>query len=283
MPAYLCATCGVQFAPSERPPARCPVCTDERQFVGWGGQRWSSLDAMRGEGYANSLEPFDDEPQLSGVACTPSFGIGQRALIVQTGAGNLLWDCVPFVAGVPPIDRQFERELDAIGGIDAIAVSHPHFYSTMIEWAQSFDVPIHIHADDAAWLMREDAHVALWSGEHKALFGGLTLHRLGGHFSGGQVVHWTGGAGGQGALLAGDIIQVAQDRDWVSFMYSYPNLIPLPADKVLAINARVQRLAFERLYGAWSDRNVIGDARAKVERSARRYVAALEGRFAPGR
>jgi hypothetical protein len=36
-------------------------------------------------------------------------------------------------------------------------------------------------------------------------------------------------ADGAGALFSGDIIQVVPDRRWVSFMYSYPNLIPLSA------------------------------------------------------
>ena len=44
----ICVTCGVQFAASEPPPEVCPVCADERQFVGWAGQRWTTLEALRG-------------------------------------------------------------------------------------------------------------------------------------------------------------------------------------------------------------------------------------------
>ncbi|MCQ5304646.1 hypothetical protein NE559_22075, partial [Bacillus licheniformis] len=61
---------------------------------------------------------------------------------------------------------------------------------------------------------------------------GLTLHWLGGHFKGGAVCHCAYGNAGKGILLSGDIIQVVLDRRWVSFMYSYPNLIRLPAGKV---------------------------------------------------
>ena len=89
-----------------------------------------------------------------------------------------------------------------------------------------------------------------------ALGHGLTLIRCGGHFAGAQVLHWAGGADGRGALLAGDILQVVQDRRYVSFMYSYPNFIPLPAATVRRIVALLEPYAFERIYGAWLARVV---------------------------
>lgn len=52
-------------------------------------------------------------------------------------------------------------------------------------------------------------------------------------------------------ILSGDILQVVQDRRWVSFMYSYPNLIPLPNSKVRRIVAAVEPFEFDRIYGAW--------------------------------
>jgi len=83
-------------------------------------------------------------------------------------------------------------------------------------------------------------------------------------------------AGGKGALLTGDIIQVIPDRHFVSFMYSYPNLIPLPAAKVGRMAARVHELEFDRIYGAWWDRLIPTGAKGIVERSAQRYQRALE-------
>jgi hypothetical protein len=76
-------------------------------------------------------------------------------------------------------------------------------------------------------------------------------------------------------LLSGDVVYVVSDRDWVSFMWSYPNLTPLPAAEVERIPALVDGLEFERLYGAWWDSVVDHDAKAKVVRSAARYVDAL--------
>jgi hypothetical protein len=124
--------------------------------------------------------------------------------------------------------------------------------------------------------MRPSGRIHFWAGERYHLRDGITLHRLGGHFAGGTVLHWQQGAEGRGVLLAGDIIQVVSDRRWVSFMYSYPNLIPLPAAEVQRIRDRVEPLAFERLYGAWWERVVAQDAHQAVLRSAERYIQALD-------
>ena len=99
--------------------------------------------------------------------------------------------------------------------------------------------------------------------------------KTGGHFDGFQVLHWPAGAGGKGVLLSGDQPYVCQDRRWVSFMWSYPNLIPLPAAEIERIRAIVESLEFDRIYGAWWDRVIDADAKAKVVRSARRYVDAI--------
>ena len=59
-------------------------------------------------------------------------------------------------------------------------------------------------------------------------------------------------------------------------MWSYPNLIPLPAARGAAHPRRgLEPLAFDRIYGAWWHTVVREDAHAKVLRSADRYLAAL--------
>ena len=123
--------------------------------------------------------------------------------------------------------------VEALGGLAGIAISHPHYYTTMVEWSRAFGgVPIWLHEDEREWVMRPDPAVRFWRGETQALGDGLTLLRLGGHFQGAQVLHWAGGADGKGVVLAGDVLQVVQDRRFVSFMYSYPNYTPLPAATV---------------------------------------------------
>jgi glyoxylase-like metal-dependent hydrolase (beta-lactamase superfamily II) len=142
----------------------------------------------------------------------------------------------------------------------------------MVEWARAFDAPVHLHAADRQWVMRPDERIDFWDGERRELGAGLTLLRLGGHFEGGAVLHWAAG----NALLSGDIVQVVQDRRWVSFMYSYPNLIPLPAAAVERIVAALEPFDFDRIYGAWWGRVVAADGKAVVRRSAERYLRAID-------
>jgi hypothetical protein len=128
-----------------------------------------------------------------------------------------------------------------------------------------------LHADDAEWIMRPDPAIELWEGETRELGDGLTLIRCGGHFPGGTVLH------SGHMLLAGDIVQVIPDRRHVGFMYSYPNLIPLPEAEVGRIAAALAPYEFDQIYGAWWGRIVRRDGRAVVERSAERYARALRG------
>jgi glyoxylase-like metal-dependent hydrolase (beta-lactamase superfamily II) len=123
--------------------------------------------------------------------------------------------------------------------------------------------------------MRPDPTFVFWEGAAFPLMDGLTLIRCGGHFPGSTVLHWQAGADGKGALLTGDTMQVAQDRRFVSFMYSYPNMIPLNAKKVQRIVEAVEPYAFDRLYGGWWDLIVKSDAKAAVKRSAERYIRAI--------
>jgi hypothetical protein len=104
------------------------------------------------------------------------------------------------------------------------------------------------------------------------LWDDLTLINCGGHFEGGTVLHWPAGANGKGALLTGDIIQVGQDRRYVSFMRSYPNLIPLGATAVGHILKTIEPFPFDQIYGAWWKANVLSDAKAAVRSSAERYL-----------
>jgi glyoxylase-like metal-dependent hydrolase (beta-lactamase superfamily II) len=264
MPAWICETCGAQFPESGAPPAHCPVCEDDRQYVGRSGQRWTTLDELRP---GRRAEIREEDPGLLGIGCEPEFAIGQRALLVE----GLLWDCAPLLDGMA-------EAVEARGGLRAIAICHPHFQSTAVEWSRALGgVPVYVHADDREWVMRPDACWEFWEGEELGLGGGLTLVRLGGHFAGGQVLHWAAGADGRGALLTGDIVTVVADRRWVSFMYSYPNLIPLSAATIRRIAAKLEPYAFERIYGGWWGRVVEADAKGAVRRSAERYVRALAG------
>jgi glyoxylase-like metal-dependent hydrolase (beta-lactamase superfamily II) len=172
-------------------------------------------------------------------------------------------------------------EIERRGGLAAIAISHPHYYSGMADWAARFDCPVLLHAADEQWITRPDPAIELWDGETREVGDGLTLVRCGGHFAGGTVLHYRDGADGSGALLSGDIVQVIPDRTHVGFMYSYPNLIPLPEASVQHIVDTLEPYEFEVIYGAWWERLVRRDAKAIVRRSADRYSRALRGELAP--
>ena len=265
MTHYICATCGVQFAASDQPPQACPICEDERQYVGWGGQRWTTLDELR---RAHKTVVREEGPGLVGLGTEPGFAIGQRALLAPTAEGNVMWDCITV------IDDEGVAAVKARGGLRAIAVSHPHYFSSIVEWSHAFGgVPVYLHAGLKPWVMRPDPVIQFWEGETLTLAEGVTLIHAGIHFDGGTVLHWADGAAGRGALLTGDIFTVVQDRRWVSFMYSYPNLIPERPAVIREALRRVEPYAFDHIYGAWWDRKVIGDAKGAVWRSAERYLA----------
>jgi hypothetical protein len=264
--AFICTTCGTQYPPSETPPAGCTICQDERQYVNLLGQAWTTLEAMR-RTHFNAFRRH--EPGLIGIGTTPGFAIAQRALLLRTPQGNVLWDCISF------IDDATVEIVRALGGIAAIAISHPHYYSSMIEWSQAFgNAPIHLHEAERRWVMRPESAVNFWSGESKVLLPGLTLLRCPGHFAGAQVLHWADGADGKGALLSGDIVQVGPDKK-VSFMRSYPDLIPLDVGSVRHIADVLEPWPFEPIYGAWWERVIPSGGKPALAYSVQRYIRAI--------
>src|SRR5271169_4401949 len=122
--AFICVTCGTQYAPSEAPPAACAICDEERQYIPPSGQAWTTLAKLR----VTHMATFRREAELIGIGTSPAFGIGQRALLVRTAGGNVLWDCIGL------IDDAMVEIIKSLGGLDAIAISHPHYYTTMVEW-----------------------------------------------------------------------------------------------------------------------------------------------------
>jgi hypothetical protein len=268
MPNYICTTCGVEYGLTLQPPARCLICEDERQYVNWEGQSWTTIEELR-KGHHNTIKP--GEPGLYEIGTQPGFAIGQRALLIQAQGGNILWDCTCLV------DRSIKNEINALGGISAIAISHPHFYSTMIEWSHEFDgIPIYIHTADGQWVMYPDPAIHYWNGEKYALGLGLTLVRVGGHFEGSTILHWEAGAESRGVIMTGDMPQVVSDRRYVSFMRSYPNLIPVNAAAVRHVEEVLDPLQFDRLYGGWFDRVILQDAKISIRQSAERYLRSIQ-------
>lgn len=267
MNAFICVACGTQYPQSAAPPVTCAICTDERQYIPTSGQAWTTLERLR-HTYSNKFRSLAEG--LMTIETTPALGIGQRAILVRTSAGNVLWDCLAL------IDDATIDILAGLGGVTAIAISHPHYYTTMIEWSRVLGgVPIHLHADDRQWVMRPDPAVQFWEGDTRKLGPDLTLIRIGGHFAGGTVLHWADWSEGRGVLLSGDILQVVPSGH-VSFMWSYPNLIPLSAARVKRMADTIAPFAFDAVYGSFSGRNQINsNGKQVVADSVARYVARI--------
>jgi len=253
-------------------PASCAICADERQFVGvggHGGQRWTTMAELT-EGHHNDVA--EEEPGLVGIVTRPRVGIGQRVLLVRTPVGNLLWNCLSLV------DDATVEVLDDLGGVAAIALSHPHFYGACVEWSERFGgAPIFIHEDDAGWAQRPSGAYRFWAGEEVEPVTGLRLLRLGGHFPGSSAVLWPAGAGGRGALLSSDTVQGVPDRRFVSVIWSYPNHVPVDAGTLDAIAGRLEGLAFDRIYGAFPGNVVRTGGKEAITRSFARYRRHLGG------
>ena len=269
MQSYICTTCGVAHAPSDAPPDLCRICGEERQYVNPAGQAWTTHAALLAD-HRNDIRPL--EANLLGIGTSPAVAIGQRALFVTGAAGGVLWDCTALCS-----DSAVEA-IAAQGGIRAIAISHPHFYSNMIGWSERLGgVPVYLHEADREWVMHPHRNITHWSGETLDLGGGITLIRCGGHFAGSTVLHWAGGGAGKGALFTADTIMVTPDPHWMSFMYSYPISIPVNATTVRRIVDTVEPFVFDRMYGGWWDRVCAENAKARLHASAERYIAAISG------
>ena len=268
MTVWVCRTCAVEQPDTDRPATACPVCQDDRQYVPPTGQRWTTLAELAEAGHRGTVAEV--EPGLQGVTVSPAVGIGQRALLVQTPRGNLLWD--------PPgyVDDDLEAAVRAVGGVAAVASSHPHMFGAQVEWGRRFDAPVLVQAADRRWVQREDPRIEGW-GDLVEVLPGVTLHRVGGHFPGSAVARFVG-ADGRGVLLTGDSVAATPDGRWVSFMRSFPNLVPLSAAVVRRVADRLLALDFDRVYDNVGGR-VLDEAHTWVERSAERYVGWVRGDF----
>lgn len=260
----LCKACGTSYDCGQGHVERCKICEDERQYVPVSGQAWMDFDELT---RSHSNKWRQHAAKLFSLKTVPSFAINQRAFLLVTPAGNVLWDCI---ANLDPATKCL---VSALGGVNAIAISHPHYYTTMQDWAETFNAPIYLHSDDRAWIMRDSPYIHLWKGDTYALLPGIRLLRLGGHFAGGTVLHWEEG---EGTILAGDILQITPGANAVSFMWSYPNMLPLAAETVARILQRLTTVKFARMYGAFEGQDITNNASEIVQCSGAKYITCLK-------
>lgn len=121
-----CKACGTQFDVENRSLLRsCRICDDPRQFVPRTGQAFTTLGELRRTGYKNKWEMLDGDDRFWSIWTEPKFAIGQRAILIRTPHGNILWDCITL------IDGETVEWINSLGGLGAIVISHPHYYTTV--------------------------------------------------------------------------------------------------------------------------------------------------------
>jgi glyoxylase-like metal-dependent hydrolase (beta-lactamase superfamily II) len=267
MECHICTQCGTQYSEAEHPPETCRICNDERQFVNPQGQQWTTHVRLK-RTHRNTVHI--QGVGVTGIGVEPLVGIGQRALLISGVDGNVLWDCVPV------LDDGLAELIRAAGGLRAIAISHPHFHTSMVDWAHAFGCPVYIHAGDRPWVMRPDPSVRFWEEETLKLSSGMTLIHCGGHFPGSAILHHNRDGG---EIFTGDTFHVNPDRRTVGWMYSFPNYIPVSAATVWRVVRAVEPFEFRHIYGQWWDAVIADDGKDCVRRSAERYVAVTEGKY----
>ncbi|MGG5210072.1 hypothetical protein ACQWU4_14165 [Chryseobacterium sp. MIQD13] len=256
----MCTECGTQY-PDSYTGNVCIICADERQSVPQSGQSWTTHDKLL-ENHSVKIKKINDN--LYEFTVNPRFSIGQRALFVISEHGNLMWDCIPL------IDEGVIEFIKSKGGLKTIALSHPHYYSIMRMWAETFDCKILIHENDKEWVVNRGNSVEYWSGEELELWDTLKLHNIGGHFDGSSIIEipWMSE---NGTLLIGDTMYLSPSMKHFAIMRSYPNRIPLPLSEIKKIENRFENIRFDTIYGFYSYQNVEKNAKEILKDSISKY------------
>ena len=245
---------------------------DPRQYVPAQGQTWTSRSQLSAQGYKNTFTPLDpdsEDPHIFSITTTPKFAIGQRAILIKTPShGNVLWDCLTL------LDDETIKWINDQGGLKAIVISHPHYYTTHLTWGHEFGCPVYVSGLDKEWLQRED----VWGirrflfSEPKEIVPGITAITTGGHFPGSLVLHTdascepSSSAPGQekkdqGRLFIADTLVTVPSALYpksrpegttsYGFFWSIPNMIPLSPESMRGIWRALEGWEFGSTHGAF--------------------------------
>ncbi|GAS90945.1 predicted protein [Mycolicibacterium brisbanense] len=226
---------------------------------------WTTLEALAAQ--PHHTEYADHGRGVHSLRRVPRFAIGHRSFLVQTAHGNLLWDAPSY------LDDDVVALVRRLGGVAAIAASHPHMFGAQLSWSRAFDrVPVYVNALDQEWLPQQDLLIELWHDEVEPVPGVRLVH-VGGHMRGSSVAITA-----DGTLLAGDTISGGLARDWVSFQRSFPKNIPLSAAVVQRIVTRLDAYDYDRLYTLGGD-EIDSAAKDVVHRSAETHIRWVSGEF----
>ncbi|HEV7781049.1 MAG TPA: MBL fold metallo-hydrolase [Chitinophagaceae bacterium] len=258
----ICSTCGTYYL-AENKPETCIICLDERQWVPETGQSWTKPGDLH---LKHSVKLNRLQDRLYEIEINPVFAIGQRALLVLSEKGNVLWDCIPL------LDELTIEFIRSKGGLKAIGFSHPHFYSNMNDWANLFDCPVFIHQNDAEHIMSKGDQIQLWRGDEMELWDGIKIMLIGGHFAGSSILH-VPFLSKEGTIICGDTLFLSPGKKHFSVVYSSPNRMPLPLKEMRRIKERFETIPFDSFYGYHRIQNLSENVKEIVELSMNRYFA----------
>lgn len=253
----ICNTCGTQFPTADRSAVRtCHVCDDPRQYVPPSGQSFTTMADIRATGHSNEFKPYDHDEQIISIHTVPRFAIGQRAMLIRTPQGNVLWDCISY------IDAETIDKVRELGGLKAIVISHPHFYSSHIQWARAFQCPVYTSAEDLRWTTTPSAHRKPLTEIDTDIMPGVKAIKLGGHFPGSLVLLYNGRLFTADTLMATpasigkwevDALGAKRAKppglNSFAFLWSFPNHIPLSADEIYRMWGILKRYKFRATHG----------------------------------
>ncbi|KAI0121226.1 metallo-beta-lactamase family protein [Xylariales sp. AK1849] len=267
----VCTACGTHFPTADKEEVRsCFICDDPRQFTPQTGQSFTTLDQIRSD-HKNTWTPFPGDDDFISIVTEPKFGIGQRAVFVKTPKGNILWDCITL------IDDDTIRKIKGMGGLKAIVISHPHYYSTHVEWARAFDCPVYLAAEDREWTAQTSSHQVFVSETELELRlgeegepSGVQVLKLGGHFPGSFVALYKkrlliadtllttpAGLGSWETDALGDSRSRPKGMNSFSFMWSIPNMIPLAPGELERMWSILKKYEFRSTHGAFLKTDVM--------------------------
>lgn len=206
------------------------------------GQSWTTLAQMQ-SCYKNEIKQDDTDGRIWSIFSSPQFAIGQRAVFIETEAGNVLWDCISL------LDSDTIDFIKSRGGLKAIAISHPHFYSTHLEWAREFDCPVYLAEEDQEWINRDDegGRRQFVTGPSLEILPGVNVVKLGGHFPGSSALHWNKNLVSRKNRTAFDPFRLMPFH--LGLFSSNPNLV-----RPIVPNANTMLLVCRRLHWNFSGR-----------------------------